>query len=379
MQTKVGVSIKSFLLLLVVICCMFCSILAKEVQKELKNTTSLIITNSSSNCWKDGKLCNPDTTCDKCCAGTSYTNKTSTSKVGTTKSIKTVCGPAPKELKCIDDGIVCYGIDGEYNCDKCCNGYLDDHNVCGVKCWKKGQKCNDDGSCQLCCDNKHVVKKDEKKFTYHECGCYPDGTRCVPGDTCFSCCNGAYDKKGWACGGTCLPDGTPCKKGENCQFCCNREEFWISTGQLHCGIEPCYPDGDRCIPDVSCTNCCSGGAYDGDGTVCGGTCLPAGTECTYAGTCRACCQGYNWDEKKGTGVCDPPCLDDGNVCIPSKTCPSCCNGAYDDFGSKCGGDCIKNGVACDYYTTCNFCCETSMLDVKMGKHICIDYDSASFD
>jgi hypothetical protein len=338
-------------LLLVAACCMLSIIFATDAE------------GSKTSCWKNGKQCDPDTTCEKCCTGTSYK-----SGIDDGKPI-IVCGSKPKE-KCLDDGIVCYNSTTEsYECDKCCNGYDDDYGICGVECF---YRYNLDGSYRVCCNDTYVENEDYDKY---ECGCFRDGTRCIPGLSCPSCCSGAYAKNGYACGGKCIPTGRECDINKDCHLCCDRETYWYSTGQIQCGTEPCYGDGEPCIPMVSCSNCCSGGAYNGDGTVCGGTCLSAGTECTYQATCLACCQDYGWDEVKGAVVCEPKCLKDGTKCIPGSTCYACCNGAYADLGMKCGGKCLENGTKCDYHTTCKMCCVYSWYDSKMKSYVCSEYDT----
>jgi hypothetical protein len=126
----------------------------------------------------------------------------------------------------------------------------------------------------------------------YQCGCIEDGVSCIPGVTCESCCNGAYDDKGYTCGGTCIPDATECILGKDCHLCCNGANYWYQTSTMQRGYEPCYLDGETCFPGQTCDKCCTGGAYGTDDTICGGTCLPEGTECTYSGTCKKCCQ-YN--------------------------------------------------------------------------------------
>jgi hypothetical protein len=338
-------------LVLLAICYTSSIIVAEEVQA------------SYPSCWKDGKQCKPDATCEKCCAGTSYT-----SKLGTIENKKvTVCGPKLKE-KCLDDGEICGGDKIGYICDKCCNGVLDDAYVCGEHCSKKHNT--------ICCD----MNKDPDKQV---CKCLSDGladgTSCIPGESCYKCCNGAYKKKGWACGGKCTPDGTECTMGVDCHLCCERQTYWFSTGLTHCGVEPCYKDGESCVPDVSCTNCCSGAAYYGDGAICGGTCLSAGTECKYGSTCRKCCQDYGWVAAKGTYVCEPQCLKDGTNCTygAPESCHSCCNGAYDNEGTTCGGKCLEKGTKCNFFGNCSMCCVTSTYDSKLKSYNCSEFDDVS--
>jgi hypothetical protein len=336
-------------------------------------------------CWEDGAECDPDTTCINCCAGLSYMlDGTNT----------TACGYG----SCLKDGTVCSNAT-DYNCWQCCNGaYEDGGKVCGGQCLGSGTSCEMDSTCSLCCNYTTVRIEDS-----YQCGCLEDGQSCIPGDTCYSCCNGAYDDSGSTCGGTCIADETECVPGEDCHLCCTYSTYWYSTGKMQCGMEPCFEDGTSCIPGISCSSCCSGGAYDGDGTVCGGKCLKSGSNCSYFGSCNSCCQhnpeildGDSIDSNSDAKVSMPypigggmsywnasvesmvcgyeMCLEDGTDCIPGYTCHKCCNNAFDDNGSKCGGTCLESGSKCNFFSTCSQCCMTSKYNTTLGYHMCTDYD-----
>jgi hypothetical protein len=333
-------------------------------------------------CWEDGKDCDADTTCINCCSGTSYVVD------GTNSS---VCG-----YDCLADGTVCQNKT-DYNCWQCCNGaYEDDGKTCGGQCLESGTTCNFDSTCALCCNYTYSLNGGS-----YQCGCLEDGTSCVPGESCYSCCNGAYDDNGFTCGGTCIEDGTECAFGDDCHLCCSYSSYWYSTGTMHCGTEPCFADGESCIPGLTCSNCCSGGAYDGDGTVCGGTCLTEGLECSSLGSCNKCCPtvsdgssttvgtspndapttssfpiggSSDWNVSKGSMVCGhESCWEDDTDCVPGFNCYSCCNGAYAGNGTKCGGQCLETGSECNYFSTCSHCCMTYKYNATMGSHICSDY------
>ena len=71
-----------------------------------------------------------------------------------------------------------------------------------------------------------------------KCGyqqCLEDGTICVPGLSCYNCCNGAYDENGSKCGGTCLAEGTKCDFYTTCSLCCmSSVKFNHDTGSYEC-------------------------------------------------------------------------------------------------------------------------------------------------
>jgi hypothetical protein len=408
-------------------------------------------------CWEDGKVCDLNTTCVNCCTTLSTTDP------GTNV---TTCGYGTEG--CLEDGVICLN-ETDYTCNRCCNGnYADDGKTCGGTCLERGTVCNNvdnNYTCGLCCDYQ-FFKNDDNKY---ECGCIEDGISCIPGDTCYSCCNGAYDNNGttcggqclesgtscevsfepdvnptftcslccnstyyrtnsidesyecgciedgkscipgdscysccsggayddngYTCGGICINDGTVCSPGKDCHLCCNYANYWYSTGTMQCGSEPCYVDGEECIPGQSCWNCCSGGAYENDGTTCGGECIPSGSECTYYGTCNKCCvdnratppgllypigNSPHWNATIGSLVCGyEQCWEDGTDCIAGYTCQNCCNSTYGG-NDKCGGTCLDNGTKCDYYSTCGSCCMGSKYDTTLGYHVCYSYDEYQY-
>jgi hypothetical protein len=333
-------------------------------------------------CTKSGTVCSVDDenidSCLNCCDDIYYMNDNN----------EFVCG-------CMEDGVSC---NPDENCYACCNGAYDDNGTtCGGQCTESGTACTLDtdsysGTCSKCC-NFTRVKIDEDSY---ECGCLEDGTKCIPGETCYDCCNGAYDDKGYMCGGTCIPDATKCILGMDCHLCCNGANYWYQTGTMQCGYEPCYLDGETCIPGQTCDKCCTGGAYGTDDTICGGgTCLPKGTECTYSGTCNKCCPDNNmrygppyrigsnphWNSTIKSMVCGYElCWKDGIKCVPGYTCSNCCNSLYADISgtSKCGGNddydgtCIKSGTKCNYFSTCSSCCGSSIYNTTLGYHTCSD-------
>lgn len=255
-----------------------------------------------------------------------------------------------------------------------------------------------------CCNYTYFQENEEYK-----CGCKEDGVACIPGEDCYSCCNGAYDNGGYTCGGTCIADGTECTYGEDCHLCCSYYSLWYSTGKMQCGQEKCFDDGMKCIPGESCSRCCNG-AYEDDGTTCGGECLPKDSKCSYFGSCNKCCPDIPedfwpsptnittdassfptvtpwptvspmsfgwwspssyWNETAESMVCGSKgCLEDDTACIPGLTCYQCCTGAYADGGKKCGGQCLEDGTTCDYYKTCDMCCSYRHFNATLGSFIC---------
>jgi hypothetical protein len=367
-----------------------CTARLHQESRAASSTTSL----ADRICWDDGIECDLDTTCINCCANSSYVSNITNTRI---------CGLYESELSsCLTDGTVC---DNETNweCWNCCNGaYENGGKTCGGQCLASGTLCDIDNSCSLCCNYTYWMNGDS-----YECGCIEDGKSCIPGETCSSCCNGAYNDNGSTCGGTCVEDGTECTIGEDCHLCCTYSTYWYSTGKMQCGSEPCYADGESCIPGQTCGNCCSGGAYDGNGTVCGGSCIQSGNECTYLGTCNNCCQdnGYgvdmspvgatveaqvdtnpaptlypigdmwHWNATKGAMECGyEMCWEDGTSCIPGYTCNKCCNGAYNSNGTQCGGQCLGSGAKCDFYSTCSMCCQSYMYNSTLESHTCYDYE-----
>jgi hypothetical protein len=323
-----------------------------------------------------------NSTCHLCCNYTSYMKDDESF----------VCG-------CMEDGTPCE----DEECYSCCNGAFDDNGkTCGGQCLESGTECTlrgNDRQCDLCCNYTYWYNQG----TY-ECGCIEDGKSCIPGENCYYCCHGNYNDGGSTCGGQCLKDGMDCIYGEDCHTCCGSSSYWYSAEKWKCGIEPCYEDGESCIPGLTCKNCCSGGAYDGDGTICGGKCLPSGTECSYYGTCSKCCKDdgkqtdddyfgwtrfdngiypvsdfpYHWDSVNGSMVCGYElCRKDGVDCIPGVDCGKCCNSTYYDSDGKCGGQCLKAGTKCNYYGTCMECCQGSSYDILLGHHVCSDYSRGS--
>jgi hypothetical protein len=377
----------------------FC--MARIHQGEHRETLS-ILPGRPILCIEDNNECDPDSNCDNCCSGITYTNDNAT-----------LCGYGA----CLEDGTICSNVT-HYQCYQCCNGAYDNGGkTCGGQCLTSGTSCDIDSTCGLCC-NYTTVKIDEDSY---ECGCLEDGKKCIPGETCYSCCNGAYDDNGYTCGGTCLTDGKVCTPGKDCHLCCTYSSYWYSTGQMQCGAEPCYEDGKSCIPGVSCYNCCSGGAFKNDGTVCGGSCLKAGSKCSYFGSCNKCCQDYpeigplpfakttdstntssevaisttglsvdeskmsfpyplggpsHWSATKKSMVCGyEVCWEDGKSCIPGYNCHNCCNGAYTDGGTKCGGTCLATGKKCSYFSTCSQCCMTYKYNTTLSSHVCVEYET----
>jgi hypothetical protein len=354
-------------------------------------------------CWEDGVSCEADTTCVNCCNGTS-----------TSIYFGTVCGSS----SCLEDGTVC--LDGDtWNCYNCCSPPYGG-NTCGGECTEAGTLCDYETTCMGCCN-----------YTFYsigngdyQCGCKEDGESCIPGQDCYSCCNGAYDNDGTTCGGTCIPDATACTVGVDCHLCCTYSTFWYSTGQNQCGFEKCYEDGESCIPGVSCSMCCSGGAYDGDGTVCGGECIPTGTECSYISSCNKCCTDYqnwyggfwpfptntttsseissspslsisptsspsyennfymyfggtsHWNYTSGSMICGgEACWANGTSCSPGNTCNKCCHQAIANGGNECGGDCLPAGTTCNYHSTCRACCNYNyMYDEALQSYTCASYE-----
>jgi len=65
---------------------------------------------------------------------------------------------------------------------------------------------------------------------------------------------------------TCLQDGTACVFGITCNSCCNKPLSF----SLQCGSS-CYPDNTVCLAGTTCNNCCNK-AYNALGTQCGGSC-----------------------------------------------------------------------------------------------------------
>jgi hypothetical protein len=339
-------------------------------------------------CIENGTVCDPITTCADCCAREWYMID---------HVLQTwVCGAT----SCLDDGTVC-AIGSRNDCNKCCNGSFEDNGTtCGGQCLPHETPCHAFGphaNCDLCCSFTGLQYR-EDGYAY-KCGCIEDGTQCIPGDSCYKCCNDSYNNGGSACGGKCIEDGVECTIGEDCNLCCNFNTFWHKTGKHHCGTEPCYSDGVSCIPEVTCKNCCSGGAYSGDGTVCGGTCIVAGNKCSYHSTCTQCCDvgpraydssnlhegsytvsttPYHWDRKIGSMSCGYElCWEDGIDCIPGYDCNKCCNVTFSATIGKCGAPCRKNGVKCNHYSTCYECCETSAYDSSLGYHFCADFPEQS--
>jgi hypothetical protein len=190
--------------------------------------------------------------------------------------------------------------------------------------------------------------------------CLEDGNNCIPGDTCYNCCTGAFDNNGYTCGGICIEDGKECLVGEDCHLCCNSYNIWFKTGKSTCGYEQCYKDGDSCIPYESCYNCCSGGAFTLNGTTCGGECLKSGTDCDLFSTCGSCCDGASyWDTNTNSMKCGyNGCYEDGHKCMPGLDCSNCCSGgAYNGDGTTCGGECLIYGTECEATSTCGKCCD----------------------
>lgn len=140
---------------------------------------------------------------------------------------------------------------------------------------------------------------------YNPSQCWGDGTTCVPGISCSSCCNGSYDAS--------------------------------STG-----IAPTYQCGD---PK---THACWG-----DDTLC-----VHETTVSALNTCNKCCNGFHMDP---TGIfaarCGDPkkyCWGDGTTCVPHTSCGNCCNGSY--IVSSTGLGEVKCGVDenCWGKDTCKF-------------------------
>ena len=160
---------------------------------------------------------------------------------------------------------------------------------------------------------------------------------------------------------TCLQDGTACVFGITCNSCCNKPLSF----SLQCGSS-CYPDNTVCLAGTTCNNCCNK-AYNALGTQCGGSCYPDNTVCGAGTTCNLCCnKAYSFDGTQCGGSCYP----DNTVCGAGTTCNLCCNKAYNAAGTQCGGTCYGSGTTCGLGTTCELCCNghsTVFILLGIGK------------
>ena len=200
--------------------------------------------------------------------------------------------------------------------------------------------------------------------------CWEDGTVCLPGTSCNSCCNIAYDAGGFKCGGEAWADGTACFALTSCQLCANGYSWWLGAGYRACGEEPCWSDGTLCIPGTTCNSCCKT-AYNAGGTKCGGKAWSDGTACLAGTSCKSCANGSSWWIGAGYQACgQEPCWKDGTRCLAGTTCGECCNRAYNAGGTKCGGRAWSDGTACLAGTSCKLCANGNSWWLGAGYQAC---------
>lgn len=242
-------------------------------------------------CLESGTKCDVNSTCSSCCNNAFWQNEDTYQ-----------CG-------CMDDGTKC--IPG-VNCDQCCNGAYDDNGyTCGGTCIEDGKECTYGEDCQSCC-SVGLFWFSTGKYTCGGEPCYKDGESCIPNLNCWNCCSGgAFNGDGAVCGGTCLEAGAEIGIFSDSSKCCDGLSYWdAKAGSMKCGYTPCFEDGTKCIPGETCNNCCNG-AYDDNGTKCGGTCVPDGTKCDYYSTCNLCCTSlYEFNQDTGSYQCKPFRLED---------------------------------------------------------------------
>jgi hypothetical protein len=190
-------------------------------------------------CITDGEKCTTGKDCHLCCTYSSYWYSTG----------QIHCGPEP----CYKDGTICIP---KMSCTNCCSDshFNNDGTVCGGTCAKAGTKCTYYGNCTKCCteypersspqkiDSTDVAvsmtgDEDQSRprprpmpLSYWDsvkksmvCGiekCLQDGTSCIPGYSCYNCCNGSFANGGTKCGGTCLANGKKCNIFSTCSNCC---------------------------------------------------------------------------------------------------------------------------------------------------------------
>jgi len=61
----------------------------------------------------------------------------------------------------------------------------------------------------------------------------------------------------------CWGDGTICLVGISCSSCCNGDSFWPDHRFTQaCGQMPCWGGGTYCLAGTTCNSCCNGSYFD---------------------------------------------------------------------------------------------------------------------